>query len=300
MISADGLTKTYGPVRAVHDLTFTVRPGVVTGFLGGNGAGKSTTLRLLLGLDAPSAGRITVCGTAYRALPDPAGTVGALLDARMHPRRTARDHLRWMAAAAGLPASRADEVLRLVEVPDRRGAALSLGMRQRVGLAGALLGDPGVLVLDEPLNGLDPAGIRWMRDLLRAFAAEGRTVFLSSHLMSETEQTAERVVVIHSGRLVAEVGVAELRTRAASVRVVPVEPADAGGLAAALRGAGARVEPGPAQGAGEHPRARLTVSGLSPAEVGRVAFTAGIAVQELGLQEHRLEESFLALTGSAA
>jgi ABC-2 type transport system ATP-binding protein len=291
MIAADGLTKAYGSVRAVDDLTFTVQPGAVTGFLGGNGAGKSTTLRMLLGLDSPTSGRITVGGRRYHS----AREVGSLLDARLHPRRTARDHLRWMAAAIGVGESRVDEVLRVVEVPDRRGRELSLGMRQRVGLAGALLGDPSVLVLDEPLNGLDPAGIRWMRDLLRAFAAEGRTVFLSSHLMAEMEQTAERVVVIAGGRLVAEVDVAELRSRAASVRVAPVEPARLPALGAALERAGGVPT---AEGRGADPVA-LLVSGLSPDEVGRVAFAAGIAVRELSVQEHRLEESFLQLTGGA-
>jgi len=293
MIEAVGLAKRYGDVAAVADLSFQVGPGVVTGFLGANGAGKSTTLRMLLGLDAPTAGRITVGGMDYRDLADPAGTVGALLDARLHPRRTARDHLRWMAAAAGLQASRVSEVLAQVDMThaaDRRGSALSLGMRQRVGLAGALLGDPAVLVLDEPLNGLDPAGIRWLRDLLRGLAAEGRTVFLSSHLMAEMEQTAERVVVIADGRLVAQVGVEELRGRGATVLVRPADPADVDGLEAALRSAGGRVEASPAG---------LTVAGLAPAEVGRIAFAAGIAVQELAQREHRLEESFLALTGGA-
>ncbi|CAA9407234.1 MAG: Efflux ABC transporter, ATP-binding protein, partial [uncultured Pseudonocardia sp.] len=198
MIEVRGLTKRFGAVLAVDDLSFTVRPGAVTGFLGPNGAGKSTTMRVVLGLDAPSAGTATVAGRRYRDLRRPAREVGALLDPRCaHPGRTAWAHLRWMADLAGVGRARVDEVLELAgvaAVARRRIGALSLGQRQRVGLAGALLGDPGVLLLDEPLNGLDPAGVAWLRGLLRDLAAQGRTVLVSSHLLHEMEHTAERVV----------------------------------------------------------------------------------------------------------
>jgi ABC-2 type transport system ATP-binding protein len=287
VISVQGLTKRYGAVLAVDDLSFDVAPGAVTGFLGANGAGKSTTMRMTLGLDAPTAGSVTVAGRAYRDLPAPLRTVGALLDPRcMHPGCSARAHLRWMADAAGLTRSRVEEVLRLVgvaEAADRRVGTFSLGMRQRVGIAGALLGDPGVLLLDEPLNGLDPEGIRWIRTLLQDLAREGRTVFVSSHLLHEMEQVAQRVVVIAHGRLVDvfEVG------RAATVRVRPANAR----LAAALRAAGATVtaiEDG------------FDVGGVPAQRVGEVALGCGIALSELVERRHGLEESFLALTGGGA
>ena len=224
MISARGLTKRYGGLLAVDDLSFDVTPGAVTGFLGANGAGKSTTMRMVLGLDAPTAGSVTVAGRAYRDLPSPLREVGALLDPRCtHPGRSARAHLRWMADAAGIGRSRVEAVLELAGVhdaADRRMGTFSLGMRQRVGIAGALLGEPGVLLLDEPLNGLDPEGIRWVRALLQGLAREGRTVFVSSHLLNEMEQVAQRVVVIAHGRLldVLDVGRAALLAAALVLR----------------------------------------------------------------------------------
>jgi ABC-2 type transport system ATP-binding protein len=287
VISARGLTKRYGAVLAVDDLSFDVTPGAVTGFLGANGAGKSTTMRMVLGLDAPTAGSVTVAGRAYRDLPSPLREVGALLDPRcMHPGRSARAHLRWMADAAGIARSRVEEVLRLVgvaEAADRRVGTFSLGMRQRVGIAGALLGDPGVLLLDEPLNGLDPEGIRWVRTLLQDLAREGRTVFVSSHLLHEMEQVAQRVVVIAHGRLVDvfEVG------RAVTVLVRPASAR----LADALRAAGAAVTP---------VEDGLDVGGVPAQRVGEVALGCGIALRELVERRPGLEESFLALTRGGA
>ena len=221
MIEVRGLSKRYGPTVAVDGLSFDVRPGVVTGFLGPNGAGKSTTMRMVLGLDAPDAGEARIGGRRYRDLRWPLREVGALLEARtFHPGRSGRDHLRALAASNALPRSRVEEVLGLVglaEVAGRRAGRFSLGMGQRLGIAAALLGDPGVLLLDEPVNGLDPAGIRWVRDLLRSLAAQGRAVLVSSHLIGEIARTADHVVVIGRGRLLADTSVAELTTRSASL-----------------------------------------------------------------------------------
>jgi ABC-2 type transport system ATP-binding protein len=221
MIEARGLSKRYGATVAVDGLSFDARPGVVTGFLGPNGSGKSTTMRLILGLDTPNAGQARIGGRRYRDLRWPLREVGALLEARaFHPGRSARAHLRALAASNGIPRSRVEEVLDLVglaEVAGRRAGRFSLGMGQRLGIAAALLGDPGVLLLDEPANGLDPEGIRWTRDLLRSLAAEGRTVFVSSHLIGELARTADRVVVIGRGRLLADTSVAELSARWASL-----------------------------------------------------------------------------------
>jgi ABC-2 type transport system ATP-binding protein len=291
MISARGLTKRYGQVLAVDDLSFDIRPGAVTGFLGANGAGKSTTMRMVLGLDAPTSGTVTVAGRRYQDLRSPAREVGALLDPRfMHPGRSARAHLSWMADAAGLGRVRVEEVLGQVGVADaadRRLGTFSLGMRQRVGIAGALLGDPGVLVLDEPLNGLDPEGIRWVRSLLQGLAREGRTVFVSSHLMNEMEHTAERVVVIGEGRLVDALDVGELRGRTAAVRVSPADVEAAGLLVDVLRREGATVTVTPDA---------LEVRGVLPERIGRLALQHGIALRELTRRTGGLEESFLALT----
>jgi ABC-2 type transport system ATP-binding protein len=221
MIEVRGLSKRYGDTVAVERLSFDVRPGVVTGFLGPNGSGKSTTMRLLLGLDAPDAGQARINGRRYRELAWPLREVGALLEARaFHPGRSARAHLAALAAGNGIPRSRVEEVLGLVglaEAAGRRAGRFSLGMGQRLGIAAALLGDPGVLLLDEPVNGLDPEGIRWIRRLLRSLAAEGRTVFVSSHLIGEMASTADRVVVIGRGRLLADTSVAELSAGAASL-----------------------------------------------------------------------------------
>jgi len=244
VIEVDGLSKRFGQTQAVAGLSFRVEPGTVTGFLGPNGAGKSTTLRSVLGLVHPDAGRATVLGVPYSQLDRPLHRVGAVLEAsEVHPGRSGRNHLRVQAAAAGLPASRVDEVLALVELTaaaKRRVKGYSLGMRQRLGLAAALLGDPRVLVLDEPANGLDPQGIRWLRDFLRSMAAEGRAVLVSSHVLAEVAQTADEVVVIARGRSVAQAPLKELlATSAGGMRVAGP---DAGRLAELLRGAGAAVE----------------------------------------------------------
>jgi ABC-2 type transport system ATP-binding protein len=221
MITARGLTKTYGRTIAVQDLTFTVRPGVVTGFLGPNGAGKSTTMRMLIGLDRPDAGQATVNGKSYRELRRPLHEVGAMLEAKaFHPGRSARAHLGALAVSNGIPQRRVEEVLRLVgleAVGRRRAGKFSLGMAQRLGIATALLGDPGIVILDEPVNGLDPEGIRWIRNLLKSLAAEGRTVLISSHLISEVAQTADELIVVGQGRLLAHTTVAQLSATASSL-----------------------------------------------------------------------------------
>jgi ABC-2 type transport system ATP-binding protein len=221
MIEARGLTKRYGSAVAVDGLSFDVRPGMVTGFLGPNGSGKSTTMRLILGLDAPDAGQVRIGGRRYRELSWPLREVGALLEAgAFHPGRSARAHLTALAASNGIPSTRVEEVLGIVGLADaahRRAGGFSLGMAQRLGIAAALLGDPGVLLLDEPVNGLDPEGIRWIRTLLRSLAAQGRTVFVSSHLISEIALTADHLVVIGRGRLLADTSVAELSARSASL-----------------------------------------------------------------------------------
>jgi ABC-2 type transport system ATP-binding protein len=221
MIEAENLTKRYGKTLAVDDLSFRIRPGVVTGFLGPNGSGKSTTIRMILGLDAPDGGRARIDGRRYRELRRPLREVGALLEMRaFHPGRSGRTHLAALAASNDIPRRRVDEVLDLVDLSRaarRRAGTYSLGMAQRLGIAAALLGDPGVLLLDEPVNGLDPEGIRWIRTLLRSLAAEGRTVFVSSHLISEMALTADHVVVIGNGRLLADTSVAELSARSSSL-----------------------------------------------------------------------------------
>jgi ABC-2 type transport system ATP-binding protein len=221
MIETRGLTKRYGSLEAVHDLSFEVLPGSVTGFLGANGSGKSTTMRMIMGLDFPSAGQARIGGRAYRDLRWPLREVGALLETRaFHPGRRAEQHLLALAASNGIPRRRVSEVLGMVGLADaarRRAGKFSLGMAQRLGIASALLGDPGVLVLDEPVNGLDPEGIRWIRTLLKSLAAEGRTIFVSSHLISEMALTAERLIVIGEGRLLAQTTVAELSARASSL-----------------------------------------------------------------------------------
>jgi ABC-2 type transport system ATP-binding protein len=290
-IQVAGLTKRYGDVRAVDDLSFSVRSGAVTGFLGPNGAGKTTTLRMVLGLARPTAGEATVKGRRYVELEEPARTVGANLEiAGAHPGRSGRNHLRALAEMAGLPRPRVQEVLDLVELSsaaDRRAGKYSMGMRQRLGLAATLLGDPEVLVLDEPANGLDPQGIRWLRDFLRGLAAEGRTVLVSSHVLAEVAQTVDDVVVIHRGRLVDEGPVARL-TGAGAVTVRTPEPER---LLAALRDAGLTAQ---AQGDG-----LLLVEGAEAAQVGDLAHAAGVALHELSPRATSLEEAFLALTSDA-
>jgi ABC-2 type transport system ATP-binding protein len=284
---ADGLTKRYGAVTAVEDLSFEVRPGAVTGFLGPNGAGKTTTLRMVLGLARPTAGRATILGKPFAELPGTARSVGANLEiCGMHPGRSGRNHLRALAIFAGLPASRVDEVLDLVEMrqaANRRAGGYSTGMRQRLGLAATLLGDPDVLVLDEPANGLDPQGIRWLRDFLRGVASEGRTVLISSHVLSEVEQTVDDVIVIHRGRLVKNGPIASLLT-GEGVRVRSPRAAE---LAAALTRDGAEV-----RSDGE----LLFVQGRTTDEVGDLAFATGTPLHELAVEAASLEEIFFRLT----
>jgi ABC-2 type transport system ATP-binding protein len=291
-IEAVGLTKRYKNVVAVDDLSFRIREGAVTGFLGPNGAGKTTTLRMVLGLARPSAGHATIGGQRYTELTDPARTVGANLEvAGAHPGRSGRNHLRALAAMAGLPDSRVEEVLRMVELDtaaDRRAGKYSLGMRQRLGLAAALLGDPRVLVLDEPANGLDPQGIRWLRDFLRSLAAEGRAVLVSSHVLAEVSQTADDVVVIAHGRSVAQAPLGELTARAGGgMRVAGPDAARLGEL---LRTDGAEVI-GDGGGA-------ILVRGRTGEEIGRMIAGGGIVISELAPSGSSLEEIFFELTGA--
>jgi ABC-2 type transport system ATP-binding protein len=294
MIVTRGLTKRYGNTTAVDDLSFTVRPGVVTGFLGPNGSGKSTTMRMVMGLDLPDAGAATVNGMPYDQLRWPLREVGALLDAKaFHPGRSAANHLKYLAQTNDIPRSRIDEVLDLVGLTDvagKRAGKFSLGMGQRLGIASALLGDPGVLLFDEPINGLDPEGIRWVRYLLRDLAAEGRTVLVSSHLINEMALTAERLVVIGRGTLIAETSVDEFvaRNQSESVRVVTPTPQL---LVTALSRAGARpaVEPDGA----------IVVKGLTTAQVGDVAGEHALTLHELTPVRASLEDAFMELTSDA-
>jgi ABC-2 type transport system ATP-binding protein len=294
-IVAMGLTKTYPRVRAVDGLSFTVEPGRVTGFLGPNGSGKTTTLRMLLNLVTPTSGTATISGHRYADLDDPLATAGAVLEASSaHKGRSARDHLRVTCAAAGYPERRADEVLDLVGLAAagrRHYGGYSLGMRQRLGIASAMLGDPKVLVLDEPANGLDPEGIKWIRDFLRAFASQGRTAFVSSHLLSEMEQLADDVIIIAEGRLVTQGRVTEVVGRGSiTVRVRTPHP-DV--LARRLLELGGLVTAAPPDG--------LSVAGLTGQEVGHAAFTVGVELHQLVEERPDLEEIFLGLTrGKAA
>jgi ABC-2 type transport system ATP-binding protein len=291
MITAHSLTKRYGATTAVDNLTFEVPPGVVTGFLGPNGSGKSTTMRIIVGLDAPTAGSALIDGKPFAELAWPLREVGALLDAKaFHPARTARNHLRWLALTNDIPLRRVDEVLDqvgLTAVAGRRAGKFSLGMSQRLGIAATLLGDPGVLLFDEPVNGLDPEGIRWVRHFLRGLAAEGRTVFVSSHLISEMSQTADRLVVIGRGRLIAETSVADFIARSGGAAVKLVSP-DPGAFTAALTAAGARVRDGEA--------GSLTVEGLKASEIGDLGARAGLRIHELTPISASLEDAFMELT----
>jgi ABC-2 type transport system ATP-binding protein len=291
MITVSGLTKKYGDRTVVDDVSFTLEPGTVTGFLGPNGAGKTTTMRMMTGLVAPTAGSAVVDGRLYAELPNPGAVVGTLLDASaVHPGRTGRTHLRLLADTIGVPAGRVDEVLRLVGLTDaahRRIGGYSLGMRQRLGIAGALLAEPPVLVFDEPANGLDPEGIRWMRDLLRAHAARGGTVLLSSHLLGEVEHTVDRLLVIGNGRIVADAPVAEL-LGAEGTAVQALEPA---ALTRSLEAAGFHVQHG-ADGV-------LVVPGTDPSQVGAVAAAGGHALVDLRPVQRRLEDLFFQLTTAA-
>lgn len=291
VIEARGLTKDYGDKRAVDDLTFTVHPGIVTGFLGPNGSGKSTTMRLVLGLDSPTAGDVTVNGKHYRDHRAPLHEVGALLEARsVHTGRSAYNHLLALARTHGIPRRRVEELIDLVglrDVAKKRAGKFSLGMGQRLGIAAALLGDPSTVMLDEPVNGLDPEGIHWMRSLLKGLAAEGRTVFVSSHLMSEMSLTADHLIVIGRGRKIADTTTAEFLS-AASGNVVRVRSPQATELAAFLEGPEIGVdvlEPG-----------YLEVHGLTAAQIGDAAATRGFALHELTPQQVSLEEAFMNLT----
>jgi ABC-2 type transport system ATP-binding protein len=288
------LRKRYGRTVAVDGLSFTVAPGEVTAFVGPNGAGKSTTMRVILGLDAPDEGAALVGGRPYRSLRSPLRVVGALLDAgAVHPGRRASDHLLWMARAAGLPRRRVEEVIELVglgPVAGRRAGGLSLGMRQRLGLAGALLGDPPVLVLDEPVNGLDPQGILWMRGLLRSLAAQGRAVLVSSHLMSELEGSADHLVAIGRGRLVADTSVPDLLAAASGDRVV-VRTARRTEAMTVLANAGATVS---ATG-----REVVTVSGLPAGRIVALLNERGLAFSEVAAHRASLEEAYMELTREA-
>jgi ABC-2 type transport system ATP-binding protein len=293
-IEVRGLRKRYGRTVAVDGLTFHVRPGEVTGFVGPNGAGKSTTMRLILGLDAPSEGEALVGGRHYRTLRTPLVEVGALLDASaIHPGRRARDHLLWMAHSNGLPARRVDEVLEqvgLASVGRRRAGGYSLGMRQRLGIAGALLGDPRVLMFDEPVNGLDPEGIVWIRGLLRSLADEGRVVFVSSHLMNELEDTADHLLVVGRGRLIADTSVAKLRAAASGDRV-DVRTSRRTDAMTLLANAGATVA------AIDHEV--LTVNGLSGERIAGLLTQAGLPFSELRQHRASLEEAYMDLTRGA-
>jgi ABC-2 type transport system ATP-binding protein len=290
MIEVDHLTKRYGSTVAVDDLTFRVTPGRITGFLGPNGAGKTTTLKAILGLVRPTSGATRVLGKAYRELDDPARTVGAVLEtSRYHPGRSGRNHLRVLAAQTGISRERVEEVLELVamkEAARRRVGGYSMGMRQRLGLAGALLGEPQLLVLDEPANGLDPAGIRWLRDLLRSLAQQGRTILVSSHVLAEVEQIADEVVIIHRGRFVAQSTTSELAARAAAGVRVRSPQADrlrdllsADGMSVVVLEDGA-----------------LGIVDGTPERVGELAAANNVVLHELVAEKATLEEAFLELT----
>lgn len=299
MIEVQGLTKEYKSVRAVDDLTFRVKPGIVTGFLGPNGAGKSTTMRMILGLDNPTAGTATIGGKRYRELKNPLREVGALLDAKaVHPNRSAAAHLKWMAQSNGIPASRVDEVLGLVGLSDvagKKAGGFSLGMGQRLGLASALLGDPGILILDEPVNGLDPEGIRWVRSLVRALAAEGRSVLISSHLLSEMALTADHLIVIGRGKLVADQSTNDFVKQHSGSHVI-VRSDNLDELATVLKSEGLRTQ----RGVDADGRATLIVEDQDTDYIGKRAFSLGISLNELTLHRASLEDAFMELTGDAA
>ncbi|MDQ1206821.1 ABC transporter ATP-binding protein [Microbacterium sp. SORGH_AS_0862] len=294
MIVAENLTKQFGDKHAVSDVSFTVQPGKVTGFLGPNGAGKSTTMRMIVGLDRPTHGNVTVDGEDYRKMRSPLTRVGVLLDAKaVHTGRSARNHLRALAATHGIPTSRVDEVIALTgleSVAKKRAGGFSLGMGQRLGIAAALLGDPQTLILDEPVNGLDPEGVRWVRQFVRHYASEGRTVLLSSHLMSEMAITADHIIVLGKGRVLADAPVSQLVSEWTSTRIRLRSPRLAE-LIPLISGAGIEItqtEPGTAD-----------VVGALPEAVGDAAAAAGIPLHELSPQSGSLEDAYLALTGES-
>jgi ABC-2 type transport system ATP-binding protein len=295
MIDAQHISKRYGERLAVDDLTFTVAPGVVTGFLGPNGAGKSTTMRMILGLDAPSSGSVTVNGKAYNQLAAPLHEIGAMLEARaIHTGRSAYNHLLAMAQTHGIPRRRVDEVIDLVglqSVARKRAGGFSLGMGQRLGIASALLGDPSTVILDEPANGLDPEGILWIRNLLKRLAADGRTVFLSSHLMSEIALTAEHVIVVGRGKLIADTSVADIVAQASLNAAVRVRTPEAARLRTGLVADGATVT--------STERDVLEVQGLGSERIGEIAATQRVVLHELTPQMASLEDAYMALTGDS-
>jgi ABC-2 type transport system ATP-binding protein len=295
VIDVRGVTKRYGEKIAVDDLSFEVQPGIVTGFLGPNGAGKSTTMRLILGLDAPTSGTVRVNGCAYRELSAPLHEIGAMLEAHaIHTGRSAYNHLLALAQTHGIPRSRVKEVLELVglsEVARKRVGSFSLGMGQRLGVAAALLGDPATVILDEPANGLDPEGIHWIRNLLKRLASEGRTVFLSSHLMSEMAQTADQLIVIGRGRLIADTSVAEFVRRASSDTNVRVRSPQAAELRDVLARRDVELQ--------NIEEGLLDVSGLTGEQIGEIALEAQIVISELTPQQASLEEAFMSLTGES-
>ncbi|GGU43847.1 ABC transporter ATP-binding protein [Streptomyces albospinus] len=299
MIEAVGLTKRYGPKTAVHNLSFQVRPGTVTGFLGPNGSGKSTTMRMILGLDAPTSGRATIGGRPFRDVPNAPRQVGALLDAKaVHGGRSARSHLLSLAQLSGIPARRVDEVLGVVglqDVAQRRSKGFSLGMGQRLGIAAALLGDPQVLLFDEPVNGLDPEGILWVRNLMKQLAAEGRTVFVSSHLMSEMALTAEHLIVIGRGQLLADMSVKDFISANsadfARVRTPDGEPEQREKLTAAIGEAGGQAAP--------EPDGALRVTGLPLPRISDLAHAAEVRLWELSPHQASLEEAYMRMTQGA-
>jgi ABC-2 type transport system ATP-binding protein len=296
VITLEALSKRYGDTTAVDALDLTVSPGRVTGFLGPNGAGKSTTMRMILGLDTATGGRALVDGRPYADWPAPLTKVGALLDAKaLHPRRTARNHLIAMARSNGIPVSRVDEVLSIVgltEVGRKRAGQFSLGMGQRLGIAGALLGDPEVLMFDEPVNGLDPDGVRWVRRLMRRLAGEGRTVFVSSHLMSEMQLTADQLVVIGRGRLIADAPIADVIAGSSrtTVRIRIPSPADLAVLRERLIGEAEQVESLPGQ---------LNVTGVPAERIGDLAHELGVRLHELHTERASLEEAYMELTADS-
>jgi ABC-2 type transport system ATP-binding protein len=299
MIEARDLTKRYGDKLAVDHLSFTVEPGRVTGFLGPNGAGKSTTMRLVLGLDKPNEGTATIDGRRYRELAQPLRTVGALLEAKsVHTGRSAYNHLLFLAQTQGLPRSRVDEVLRLVglqEVAGKRAGGFSLGMSQRLGIAAAMLGDPQVLLLDEPVNGLDPEGVLWIRNLIKQLAADGRTVFVSSHLMNEMAVTADHLIVIGRGRLIAASSTQEFIERSSEKSVLVRSP-DAARLADLIAADGGKAVPGqPGQDGADE----LRVTGLAAPRIGELAASAAVVLHELTPQLASLEEAFMELTADS-
>jgi ABC-2 type transport system ATP-binding protein len=304
MIEARDLTKRYGAKVAVDHLSFTVEPGKVTGFLGPNGAGKSTTMRLLLGLDRPQSGTATIAGRPYRDLASPLRTVGALLEARaVHTGRSAFNHLLFLAQTQGLPRSRVNEVIELVglaSVARKRAGTFSLGMSQRLGIAAALLGDPAVFLLDEPVNGLDPEGILWIRNLMKRLAAEGRTVFVSSHLMNEMAVTADHLIVIGRGKLIANCSTQEFITRSAEQSVLVRTP-DPARLASVITAAGGRIadlaQPDGPQQANGAPA--LTVTGMPAPRIGELAAASSVVLHELTPQQGSLEEAFMELTAGS-